>query len=51
MKVLLPVKRVVDSNVKVRVRNDGTGVDIANLEMSTGRLPLLRALVLSHARC
>ncbi|HMO47808.1 MAG TPA: electron transfer flavoprotein subunit beta/FixA family protein [Rubrivivax sp.] len=34
MKILVPVKRVVDYNVKVRVKNDGTGVDIANVKMS-----------------
>lgn len=34
MKVLVPVKRVVDYNVKVRVKSDGTGVDIANVKMS-----------------
>ncbi len=34
MKVLVPVKRVVDYNVKVRVKADGTGVDIANVKMS-----------------
>ena len=34
MKVLVPVKRVVDYNVKVRVKSDGTGVDIANVNMS-----------------
>ena len=34
MKVLVPVKRVVDYNVKVRVNSDGTGVDIANVKMS-----------------
>jgi electron transfer flavoprotein beta subunit len=34
MKVLVPVKRVVDYNVKVRVRADGSGVDIANVKMS-----------------
>ncbi len=34
MKILVPVKRVVDSNVKVRVKGDGTGVDIANVKMS-----------------
>jgi electron transfer flavoprotein beta subunit len=34
MKVLVAVKRVVDSNVKVRVRSDGTGVDLANVKMS-----------------
>jgi len=32
--VLVPVKRVVDYNVKVRVKSDGTGVDIANVKMS-----------------
>jgi len=34
MKVLVPVKRVVDYNVKVRVKSDGTGVDMANVKMS-----------------
>lgn len=34
MKALVPVKRVVDFNVKVRVRSDGSGVDIANVKMS-----------------
>jgi electron transfer flavoprotein beta subunit len=34
MKVLVTVKRVVDYNVKVRVKSDGTGVDIANVKMS-----------------
>ena len=34
MKVLVPVKRVVDYNVKVRVRSDNTGVDTANVKMS-----------------
>ena len=34
MKVLVPVKRVVDYNVKVRVKPDGSGVDIANVKMS-----------------
>ena len=34
MKVLVPVKRVVDYNVKVRVKADGTGVDVANAKMS-----------------
>ena len=32
MKILVPVKRVVDYNVKVRVKSDGTGVDIANVK-------------------
>ncbi|GGJ03205.1 electron transfer flavoprotein subunit beta [Shewanella hanedai] len=34
MKVLVPVKRVVDANVKVRVKADNTGVDVANLKMA-----------------
>src|SRR6201992_4084347 len=34
MKVLVPVKRVVDYNVKVRVKADGTGVELANVKMS-----------------
>src|SRR5437899_12065957 len=34
MKVFVPVKRVVDYNVKVRVKTDGSGVDIANVKMS-----------------
>ena len=34
MKILVPVKRVVDYNVKVRVKNDGSGVDLANVKMS-----------------
>src|SRR3954469_15308265 len=34
MKVLVPVKRVVDFNVKVRVKTDQSGVDLANVKMS-----------------
>ena len=34
MKILVPVKRVVDYNVKVRVKSDGSGVDVANVKMS-----------------
>jgi len=34
VKILVPVKRVVDYNVKVRVKADGTGVDLANVKMS-----------------
>ncbi len=34
MKVLVPVKRVVDANVKVRVKPDGSGVDLANVKMA-----------------
>jgi len=37
MKVLIPVKRVVDANVKVRVKADGSGVDLANVKMSINR--------------
>ena len=32
--VLVPVKRVIDYNVKVRVKADGSGVDLANVKMS-----------------
>ena len=34
LKILVPVKRVVDYNVKVRVKADGSGVDLANVKMS-----------------
>ena len=34
MKIIVPVKRVVDYNVKVRVNSENTGVDIANVKMS-----------------
>ena len=34
MKILVAVKRVVDYNVKVRVKSDGTGMDIASVKMS-----------------
>src|ERR1700749_374281 len=34
MKVLVPVKRVVDYNVKVRVKSDGSGVELANVKMA-----------------
>ncbi|MFT8980022.1 electron transfer flavoprotein subunit beta/FixA family protein [Gluconobacter oxydans] len=34
MKILVPVKRVVDYNVRIRVRPDGSGVDLANVKMS-----------------
>ncbi len=34
MKVLVPVKRVVDHNVKIRVRNDGSQVDLTNAKMA-----------------
>jgi electron transfer flavoprotein beta subunit len=34
MKVLVPVKRVIDYNVKVRVKTDGSGVDLVNVKMS-----------------
>ena len=34
MKVLVPVKRVIDSNVKARVKSDQSGVDLANVKMS-----------------
>ena len=34
MKALVPVKRVIDDNVKVRVKADGSGADLANVKMS-----------------
>ena len=34
MKVIVPIKRVVDYNVKIRVKSDQTGVDLANVKMS-----------------
>jgi electron transfer flavoprotein beta subunit len=34
MKIMVPVKRVIDSNVKVRVKSDGSGVDLTNVKMS-----------------
>jgi electron transfer flavoprotein alpha/beta subunit len=43
MKVLVPVKRVVDYNVKVRVKSDNTGVDIANVKMSMNPSMRLRS--------
>ena len=34
MKILVPIKRVVDANVKVRVKSDNTDVDLSNLKMA-----------------
>ena len=34
MKILVPVKRVVDFNVKIRVKSDGSGVELTNVKMS-----------------
>ena len=34
MKILVPVKRVIDNDVKIRVKADGSGVDLANVKMS-----------------
>ncbi len=34
MKIIVPVKRVVDYNVKIRVKGDGSGVELANVKMS-----------------
>ncbi|HXI40224.1 MAG TPA: hypothetical protein VNH83_09600, partial [Bryobacteraceae bacterium] len=34
MKVLVPIKRVVDANIKVSVKSDGSGVDLANVKMA-----------------
>jgi electron transfer flavoprotein beta subunit len=40
VKVLVPVKRVIDYNVTVRVKADGSGVDLANVKMSFNQLPI-----------
>jgi len=37
MKVLVPVKRVIDHNLQAHVKADGSGVDLANLKMSMNR--------------
>src|ERR1700752_1439344 len=34
MKILVPVKRVVDYNIKIRLKSDGSGVELANVKMS-----------------
>ena len=34
MKILVPIKRAVDYNIKIRVKSDHSGVDIANVKMS-----------------
>lgn len=34
MKILVPIKRVIDKDIKVRVQNDGSGIDLANMKMS-----------------
>ena len=44
MKVLVPVKRVIDYNVKVRVKSDGSGVDLANVKMSMNPFDEIGAL-------
>ncbi len=52
MKVLVPVKRVVDYNVKVRVKSDGSGVDAANVKMSMNpfdEIALEEAMLLKEA--
>ncbi len=52
MKVLVPVKRVVDYNVKVRVKTDGSGVDLANVKMSMNpfdEIALEEAVLLKEA--
>ena len=48
MKVLVPVKRVVDYNVKVRVRADGSGVDTANVKMSMNPFDEIAAEAAQH---
>ena len=51
MKVLVPVKRVIDYNVKVRVKADGSGVDLANVKMSMNpfdAMTTITAKIVSH---
>ena len=53
MKVLVPVKRVIDYNVKVRVKADGSGVDLANVKMSMNpfdEIAVEQAIRLKEAR-
>jgi electron transfer flavoprotein beta subunit len=54
MKILVPVKRVVDFNVKVRVKPDGSGVDLANVKMAMNpfdEIAVEEALRLKEAGC
>ena len=37
MKIVVPVKRVVDKDIKIRVKADGSGVELANVKMSKKR--------------
>ena len=53
MKVLVPVKRVIDYNVKARVKADQTGVDLANVKMSMnpfGEIAVEEAVRLKEGR-
>ena len=51
MKVLVPVKRVLDFNLKVRVKPDGSGVDLSNLKMSINPFPFpsMREMIIYNA--
>jgi hypothetical protein len=56
MKILVPVKRVIDYNVKPRVKSDGTGVDLANVKMSmqtrrSSRSPTSTSSPICSTRC
>ena len=50
MKILVPVKRVIDYNVKPRVKADGSGVDLANVKMSMNPFDEIAVEELSRAR-
>jgi len=50
MKVLVPVKRVVDYNVKVRVKSDGSGVELSNVKMSMNPFDEIASRKLCAAR-
>ena len=49
MKILVPVKRVVDYNVKIRVKSDGSGVELTNVKMSMN--PSMKSLLKKHYAC
>ena len=54
MKILVPVKRVIDYNVKPRVKPDGTGIDLANVKegkeiLANSGLPIVAANDLGDA--
>ena len=54
MKILVPVKRVVDYNIKIRIKADGSGVEFANVKMSINpfdEIAVEEALWRCHGHC